>query len=290
MSKDLAQIILTVERAASDLRRKNIVKLIMQNKQILLIKSGEYFAVGEKLDPFDHPAVKLMKIAGLLPIAVIAEAAEGDFLSVEEAAINQYPQDLAACLEKVSEAKVPLKNAESARIIAFRPKFGHDEHLAIIIGDPASEPAPWVRVHSSCVTGDVLASLRCDCGNQLQKAIAMMSEKGAGVLLYLSQEGRGIGIANKLRAYCLQDGGLDTLQANEALGFAGDERDFAVAAKMLKQLGIAKISLLTNNPLKITALGDLGIQIVERIPLISEKNIHNENYLLTKAEKMGHQF
>jgi len=285
-------MILEVERAASDLRRGHPIMLTGAGKRLLRVTPGETAPnAGALADP-GHPAVQLMKLAGLLPKAVIEEISENnqeDMLIVSAAAIQSYPLTLAASLQKVSEARVPLKGTEHARVIAFRPRFGHEEHLAVIIGDPLSLPAPYVRIHSSCVTGDVFGSLRCDCGNQLHKAIDIIHTQGAGVIVYLSQEGRGIGIANKLRAYALQDQGMDTVEANEALGFAADERDFALAAEMLKALGIARITLLTNNPGKIEALGYYGIEVAKREPLVTEATAHNKRYLDTKAQKLGHQ-
>jgi len=235
--------------------------------------------------------VKLLKIAGLLPQAIIGKVSANhakDLLTVTSDAIAHYPKALAVSLQRISEAHVPLKNAENARVIAFRPRFGHHDHLAIIIGEPEKQAAPYVRLHSSCVTGDVLGSLRCDCGNQLQKALEIANKNKHGVILYLSQEGRGIDIANKLRAYALQDQGMDTVEANESLGFLADERNFAVAAEMLKQLGISRLILMTNNPAKIKALAEYGIEVVRREPLVTEKNIHNKKYLDTKALKFGH--
>jgi GTP cyclohydrolase II len=240
-----------------------------------------------------HPGVKLLKLSGLLPALVVETMAEDcpdKYLRVRAEAIEQYPAALAESIMQVSDANVPLANAEQARFIAFRPRFGHEEHLAVVIGNPASIDAPFVRVHSSCVTGDVFGSLRCDCGSQLHKALEMMKAQGAGVMLYLSQEGRGIGIANKLRAYNLQDAGLDTVEANLALGFEADERNFAIAAGILKHLGIARVTLLTNNPAKVESLAQYGIEVSKREAVIIPANIHNKQYLETKADKMRHTF
>jgi GTP cyclohydrolase II len=283
-------IILQVERAISDLRRGQSVLLTGVGVHPLRITSSEHKQGALAVADAHHPAVQLMKFAGLLPHAVVEGSTEDtDLLTVSAEAIGQYPSTLAALLQKISEAQVPLMGAESARVIAFRSHFGHEEHLAVVIGDLQSVPAPYVRMHSSCVTGDVFGSLRCDCGSQLHKAIEMINKQGAGAILYLSQEGRGIGIANKLRAYGLQDAGMDTVEANEALGFAADERDFALAANMLGQLGLKRITLITNNPGKMEALAACGIDVVKREPLVVKPNKHNKRYLEAKADKLGHQ-
>lgn len=287
-----SQAVLEVERAASDLRRGEPVLLTGFGKEPLRVLSGEHKPCSPAISDPKHPAVQLLKYAGLLPRAVVGPLKEDkeNLLAVSAQSIAAYPSCLASSLVRVSEASVPLLNAEDAKIIAFRPRFGHEEHLAVVIGEPQKLAAPYVRIHSSCVTGDVFASLRCDCGNQLQQAIRVISEAGGGVVVYLSQEGRGIGIANKLRAYALQDTGLDTVEANVALGFAPDERDFAIAARMLESLGIKRVTLLTNNPEKITAIEAQGIAVEKRMPVVTERGEHNERYLDTKAQKMGHQF
>jgi GTP cyclohydrolase II len=284
--------VLEVERAASDLRRGQPVILTGAGERSLRVSSGEHFPEAAALTDTRHPAVQLMKYAGLLPRAVV-EAQSGDAshtLAVSAEAIAHYPAALAQSLVKVSEANVPLKGARDARVIAFRPRFGHEEHLAVVIGQPQQQSAPYVRIHSSCVTGDVFGSLRCDCGGQLQKAVEIIEASGGGAVIYLSQEGRGIGIANKLRAYGLQDQGMDTVEANEALGFAPDERDFALAARMLDAIGLTRVTLLTNNPDKIEAITAHGITVEKRVPLVTAPNAHNERYLDTKALKLGHQF
>jgi GTP cyclohydrolase II len=184
---------------------------------------------------------------------------------------------------------VPLDAAPDARLVAFRALDQGIEHMAILVGDPAARDAPPVRIHSECFTGDLLGSLRCDCGPQLQGAIASMAQAGDGAVLYLSQEGRGIGLINKLRAYTLQDNaGLDTLDANRALGWQADERNFHIAAAMLEALGIRRIRLLTNNPDKVAALTACGIEVVERVPHEFAPNGVNDAYLKTKALRFGH--
>jgi GTP cyclohydrolase II len=241
-------------------------------------------------------AVTLAKLAALLPAAVVlplapAEAAlarrRTDLLSVDIESVMRRHAAMTG-LTLVTEARVPLEGAEDARLIAFRPGDGGPEHLAIVIGTPNPDAPVLVRLHSECFTGDRLGSLRCDCGEQLRGAIAAIGEAGGGVLLYLAQEGRGIGLVNKLRAYQLQDAGFDTIDANEQLGFDADERVYLPAAEMLRQLGFDAVRLLTNNPEKLAALERYGIAIVERVPHVFPANGHNERYLRTKATRSGH--
>jgi GTP cyclohydrolase II len=252
-------------------------------------------------------AVDLARLARLLPAVVLAPLpdpveraarAEGDALFAHRRGllvvriddIAQYRLKAARTLTPVGEARVPLAGAEDARIVAFRPSDGGIEHLAIIIGDPPQDQPVLTRLHSECFTGDLLGSLRCDCGDQLRGAIDQIGRAGAGVLLYLSQEGRGIGLVNKLRAYRLQDRGADTVEANEQLGFDADERVYLPAAEMLRRLGFGLVRLLTNNPGKVTALERCGIRVVERVPHIFPSNDHNADYLRTKAARFGHLF
>jgi GTP cyclohydrolase II len=241
-------------------------------------------------------ALALGKLARLLPAMVVAPVKPGwaslpagaDLLSVPAVDLLAYPLELAASLTKVAEVAIPLDAARDARLIAFRALDQGIEHMAILVGDPAAQAAPLVRVHSECFTGDLLGSLRCDCGPQLQGAIARMAAEGAGAVLYLSQEGRGIGLINKLRAYTLQDAGLDTVDANQALGWQADERNFHIAAAMLSALGIKRIRLLTNNPEKVASLAACGVEVVERVPHEFAPNGVNDGYLATKALRFGH--
>jgi GTP cyclohydrolase II len=242
--------------------------------------------------------VALAKLARLLPAGVAAPLADDgqslaerhDILCVAVDEILAYQHNAALTLRPVSEARVPLVGAENTRIVAFRPADGGIEHLAIIIGDPDPEQPVLARLHSECFTGDLLGSLRCDCGDQLRGAIAEIAQDGSGVLLYLAQEGRGIGLVNKLRAYQLQDQGFDTLDANEQLGFDDDERVYQPAAEMLRLLGIHRVRLMTNNPKKVAQLARHGIDVSERVPHIFPANDHNEGYLRTKATRSGHLF
>jgi GTP cyclohydrolase II len=241
-------------------------------------------------------ALALAKLARLLPAVLAAPArpdawmrAEGlALLTVSEADVLAYPAAMAADLVRVAEAQVPLDGAPDARVVAFRAADSAIEHLAIVIGRPETADAPLARIHSECFTGDLLGSLRCDCGSQLRGAIHRMAAEGGGVLLYLAQEGRGIGLVNKLRAYAMQDRGLDTLDANRALGWDADERNFLVAATMFEQLGVTRLRLLTNNPDKVAGLVACGVDVVSREPHAFAPNGVNDQYLATKAERFGH--
>jgi len=250
----------------------------------------------------ESAAVALMKLARLLPAAIAAKIADPtaddltawasryDLLLVDCGDIFQYDNTAARTLRAVSSARVPLTDMHDTRIIAFRPLDGGLEHLAIVIGQPATDRPVLARLHSECFTGDLLGSLRCDCGSQLQGAIKEIAAAGSGVLIYLAQEGRGIGLVNKLRAYELQDRGFDTMDANEQLGFDADERVYLPAAQILRQLGFTRVRLMTNNPDKVTALGDCGIAVEERVPHAFPSNKHNESYLRAKAARGGHVF
>lgn len=246
-------------------------------------------------------ALELARIARLLPAVVVAPlnagkrgvaawAARHDVLTASDQDVADYAAMGGRTLRQVAEACVPLVGAEKTRIVAFRPTDGGPEHLAIVIGDPEPGRPVLARLHSECFTGDLLGSLRCDCGDQLRGAIAEINRAGSGVLLYLAQEGRGIGLINKLRAYQLQDAGLDTVDANEALGFDADERVYLPAAEMLRQLGFDSVRLMTNNPEKLRQLARCGVEVVERVPHVFAANGHNLRYLRTKAERSGHMF
>lgn len=241
---------------------------------------------GAILPPGAEAALALAVLARLLPGVLIAPAhgrigiPAGDVLS--HAALT------ASAVMPISSAAVPLEDAADARMVAFRAPGSDLDHYAVLIGRPEDADAPLVRVHSECFTGDLLGSLRCDCGSQLRGAIRRMAAEGAGAVLYMAQEGRGIGLANKLRAYTLQDRGLDTLDANCALGFAADERDFMTAAAMLRHLGLRRVRLLTNNPDKLAGLGAHGIEVAGRESLLFASNGVNDRYLQTKTTRFGH--
>ena len=241
---------------------------------------------------------RLTKIARLLPAALVVPVdrplgadrllQNADILSVGAFDIDGYERHAARSLTRVAQARVPIEAAEATRIVAFRPADGGLEHLAIVIGDPDPADAVLVRLHSECFTGDLIGSLRCDCGQQLRGALAEIARAGSGVLLYLAQEGRGIGLINKLRAYSLQDQDFDTVDANEMLGYGADERVYLPAAEMLHQLGITRVRLMTNNPDKCTQLAGLGIEVADRVSHVFPANGHNEFYLRTKKERSGH--
>ena len=257
---------------------------------------GPFKAKREPVSTASVAAVQLAKVARLLPSVVLATVLPekkkniGDttIATVNAADILSYELGTAGELRQVTAARVPLEDAENARILAFRSPEGGREHLAIVIGHPATDTPVLTRLHSECFTGDLVASLKCDCGQQLRGAISQIGKEGAGILLYLRQEGRGIGLINKLRAYALQDQGYDTVEANERLGFESDERVFLPAARILQQLGYRKVRLMTNNPDKVAALEQYGIEVSERVQHAFPSNDHNEFYLSVKKDKSGH--
>ena len=252
--------------------------------------------LGEPLErdtapPLAAAALALAKLARLLPAVVaapvgpgaVARACELNLMTVEASDVLAYPAEAAAELRRVAEADVPLLHARDCRVIAFRAPDMGIEHLAIVIGSPErlsrQGDAPLVRIHSECFTGDLLGSLRCDCGAQLQEPSSGWARRDRAILLYLAQEGRGIGLVNKLRAYAMQDRGLDTLDANRALGWGADERNFLIAATMLRELGVDRVRLLTNNPDKIAALSACGIDVAGRVSHLYAPNGLNDRYL-----------
>lgn len=311
-------LVLTHTRASTlkiRLYTHEVVRISLSGKE----RAEEIRAIADPASDLDHPlkgpfeasrdaapesataSVKLAKLAGLLPAAVIFSVAgdaertlSGTGISeVLAGDIGAFEQRMAEVLQLTVRATVPLEGAEHAELAAFRPQDGGPEHYAVIIGAkgaPAlSPPGPVLtRLHSECFTGDFLGSLKCDCGDQLRGAVQAIAKAGGGVLLYLAQEGRGIGLMNKLRAYRLQDEGFDTMEANQRLGFADDERLYDVAARMLKLLGYSKVRLLTNNPDKVRALEAAGIEVADRVPHAFPENAHNRDYLRVKAQKAGH--
>lgn len=242
--------------------------------------------------PFHALAITLTKYASLLPALLIIEGKAQNFPTLQSMRASQLHYYIDHPQREVIEtarATLPVEGSEHNTIVSFRAPYGTSVHLALLIGT-IGQNAPLVRVHSSCVTGDILGSMRCDCGDQLHMAIGQMIDAGGGILVYLHQEGRGIGITNKLRAYALQEQGVDTYHANVMLGFEEDERDFAIAASILKHLGVQNIRLLSNNPHKIANLEKHGVVITERVSLISTAGKHNHAYLDAKAKKSGHLF
>jgi len=249
----------------------------------------------------DDAALTLMRRGLLIPAAVtVAVAAERlaaiqarvddtSLLAMDTATVAAYEHSAARFLKRVSAADVPLAECERTRFVLFREGDGMREHVAIVIGNPEQwADAVPVRLHSACLTGDLFGSLRCDCGEQLRASVAKIADSGGGVLLYLAQEGRGIGLANKLRAYSLQDEGLDTVDADHVLGFGDDERCYNIALEMLAQLEIERIELLTNNPSKIAAMSRGGVTVVQRSGVYGRVTAQNRSYLTAKAARAGH--
>ena len=229
--------------------------------------------------PVDASAVK--------DVQMLVEA--GAVLSVTASQIETMANAVRVEVTHVSEGPVPLQDAEDARFISFREANGILEHVAVLIGDREQWPEPVpVRIHSACLTGDLFGSLRCDCGEQLRGSLRIFNQRGGGVLLYLAQEGRGIGLGNKLRAYALQQEGLDTVDADCTLGFGADERRYDAAVEMLQFLGVSRVQLLTNNPEKVRAVREGGIKVVDRQPLYGTLNRHNLRYVKTKVQRAGH--
>ena len=236
-------------------------------------------------------ALELARIAGILPAFMVGAEAAGEALPISLGDLAAYAD--AGRLQIVTRARLPVSACEDAEIVAFRSAADLREHVALVIGKQNGDRQPLVRLHSECLTGDILGSLKCDCGPQLDAALHAMAHEatgsgGWGVLLYMRQEGRGIGLINKLRAYRLQDQGFDTVEANQRLGLPDEARDFPVAARMLELLGATTIRLLTNNPAKVRALEAAGITVSERVPHQLPENPHNARYLATKRDRSGH--
>jgi len=250
-------------------------------------------------------AVDLSRLAGLEPAGVLVEimnedgtmarlpqleevAKHFDFKIISIKDLIEYRLKRDSLIEEIVRVNMPTKHGDF-KLIAFREKNSSNEHLALIKGEWTKDEPVMVRVHSSCFTGDILGSLRCDCGEQLHKAMEMVQAEGKGAILYMNQEGRGIGLLNKLKAYKLQEGGMDTVEANLHLGFSMDQRDYGVGAQILRHLNISKLRLISNNPKKRVGLIGYGLEIVENIPLEIYPNPHNEKYLETKRDKLGHE-
>lgn len=249
-------------------------------------------------------ACDLARLAGFEPSGVLVEimnddgsmarlpelvevAKKFDFKLISIKDLIEYRLKRDSLIEEIVRVDMPT-NYGHFKLVAFQEKNSSNEHLALIKGEWAADESVMVRVHSSCFTGDILGSLRCDCGEQLHQAMAMVEDEGRGVILYMNQEGRGIGLLNKLKAYRLQEEGMDTVEANLHLGFQTDQRDYGVGAQILRHLGITKLRIITNNPRKRVGLIGYGLEIVENVPLRISPNPHNEKYLRTKRDKLGH--
>jgi len=279
---------------ASDIARPGHVFPIRARNGGTLVRAGHTEAI-----------VDLSKLAGLYPAGVICEimnddgsmarlpqleaiAAQHNLKMISVADIISYRRRTEKLVQCVAEAKLPTKYGEFSAF-AYKSTTDPDEHVALVYGDISGEEPVLVRVHSECLTGDVFASLRCDCGQQLAMAMQDIVAAGKGVLLYMRQEGRGIGFHNKLKAYALQDQGMDTVEANEMLGFAPDLRDYGIGAQILADLGLQKIRLLTNNPKKVVGLEGYGLHVVETVPIVAPETEYNAGYMETKSKKMGHK-
>lgn len=241
-------------------------------------------------------AINLVKETQLLPSVVLGQLKCGKVYAKDNNLTYINPKKLGLTQSKASKlnpiisAKIPILASINSKITIFRPDDGTSEHYVIEVGKTLRKIPVLTRLHSTCFTGDVLGSLKCDCGPQLNSALEQISEHGAGLLLYLNQEGRGIGLANKMRAYSLQDEGFDTVDANHRLGFEDDERDYKIGAEILKRLGFSEVNLLTNNPHKVSMLEENGVRVAKRLPLKIGKTDFNKKYLATKAKKSGHIF
>ncbi len=244
--------------------------------------------------PTAAAAIQLVKLSQGLPAVLAVEISAGalpaevDIITVDAEAVARFADEAIRSLTLASEASVPLDSGMQARFVVFRDAIGGNS-TAIIVGKPDFSNAVPVRLHSACLTGDVFGSRRCDCGDQLQLAIRRLEDLGGGVVLYLAQEGRGVGLANKMRTYQLQDEGLDTVDANTTLGFDDDERDYGIAARMLQMLNCTRVVLLTNNPAKLEGLSRAGIEIASRMPLETPINADNRRYMAAKAVRAGHR-
>lgn len=288
---DLARIVVR-----DDMRAADVLAVADPSQALASPLLGPFVSAREGEPGAHRAAVRLAKSARLLPAVVAVTLptkaatalAKAETLSVVTTDDWTGAEGSGIELTRVASARVPLEVSEAGRVHVFRPGNGEEEHYAIEIGSPVRSDPVLSRLHSACFTGDLAGSLKCDCGPQLRAAMAQIGAEGTGVLLYLNQEGRGIGLANKMRAYSLQDEGFDTVEANHRLGFEDDERDFRIGAAILRALGFTSVRLMTNNPGKVAAMEATGVHVTERVPLIVGENTHNVAYLATKAKKSGH--
>ena len=277
-------------RAAAPLSLAEALPVADPSLDLAVPMKGPFAAEALEWPEAAAAALELARIAGILPAFLVAPDDAGEPVGIDPADIAAYADS--AQIAVATRARLPISASEDAEIVAFRSANDMREHVALVIGMPDHDRAPLVRLHSECLTGDIFGSLKCDCGPQLDGALEAMAAEaragGWGVLLYLRQEGRGIGLVNKLRAYRLQDQGFDTLEANRRLGLPVEARDFPVAARMLALLGVRRIRLLTNNPAKVDALHGAGVEVMERVAHALPANPHNAQYLATKRDRAGH--
>ena len=264
------------------------------------LTGSDFTVIAENAGSLADMAAQLLRSVKLIPAGLFVRlplrdiaaqdrfAQQHNMMIVESRDLDRHSHEAASFVKIVARARVPLAVSVDSEIVMFRAEIGVEEHFAVLIGTGANSDTPLVRLHSQCITGDILGSLKCDCGDQLQAAMHLMAENSGGILVYLAQEGRDIGLMNKMRAYALQDSGLDTVDANHVLGFNTDERVFLPAARILQALDVSKIRLITNNPDKMSQLEQYGIDVIERVSLALDANPHNRHYLETKQNRTGH--